>query len=62
MTIAWMRLVSPAAALSRFDELPAAFSGLLDKNYLREFYSDALLSSDAAKKLSSNPTNGPFLW
>jgi hypothetical protein len=60
MTIAWMRLVAPAAALASFDAVTAAFPRLLDKTYLREFYSDELLSSDAAKKTFVEPDKQPF--
>jgi hypothetical protein len=60
MTIAWMRLVSPAAALASFDAVTGAFPRLLDKQYLREFYSDDLLSSDAAKKTFVEPDKRPF--
>ena len=60
MTIAWMRLVSPAAALASFDTVTGAFPRLFDKTYLSEFYSDELLSSDAAKKTFVEPDKQPF--
>ncbi len=60
MTIAWMRLVEPAAALKSFDEVTAAFPRLLDKGYVREFYSEELLSSAAARKTFAEPDKHPF--
>lgn len=60
MTIAWMRLVAPAAALANFDDAVAAFPRLLDKHYLREFYSDPLLASGAARQGFVEPDIRPF--
>lgn len=60
MTIAWMRLVAPAAALASFDDVTTAHPRLFDKNLIREFYSDALLSGDAAKKTFVEPDKQPF--
>jgi hypothetical protein len=60
MTIAWMRLVAPAANMGRFEDVIALFPRLLDKNYLREFYSEALLSTDAARENFTEPDKQPF--
>ncbi len=60
ITNAWMRLVAPAAALASFDAVTAAFPKLLDKNYLRDFYSDALLSTADARKTFVEPDKRPF--
>ena len=50
MTIAWMRLVAhdPDSAL------------LLDAKYLREFYSDAVLQSDASRNTFVTPDKRPL--
>ena len=60
MTIAWMRLVAPAADLGSFEDVAATFPRLLDKNYLREFYSEELLSTDTARKNFAAPDKRPF--
>ena len=60
MTIAWMRLVAPAADLASVEDVTATFPQLLDKNYLREFYSEELLSSAAARKNFAAPDKRPF--
>lgn len=60
MTIAWMRLVEAAAAIDRFEDAVAAFPRLLDKNYLREFYSDELLGTENARNNFVEPDKRPF--
>lgn len=60
MTIAWMRLVAPAAGLASFEEVTASYPQLFDKKYLSEFYSDAALSTDAARKTFVEPDKRTF--
>jgi N-formylglutamate deformylase len=60
ITIAWMRLVAPAASLGTFEEVTASYPRLLDKNCLREFYSDEVLFSDAARESFIEPDKQSF--
>ena len=60
MTVAWMRLVSPAAQCAGFAEVVSAFPHLFDEKYLGQFYSDALLASDAARQAFVPPDKRPF--
>ena len=64
VTVAWMRLLADAArsvpSSASFSEAIAAFPKLLDKNYLREFYSDALLDSQIARDAFVAPDRKPL--
>jgi hypothetical protein len=60
MTIAWMRLVEPAASMERFEDAVASFPRLLDKNYLREFYSDGRLGTEEAREKFVAPDKRAF--
>jgi hypothetical protein len=60
MTIAWMRLVEPAARVEPFEDAIAAFPRLIEKDYLREFYSDDLLRTQNARENFVQPDKRPF--
>lgn len=64
ITMAWMGLVEQAIAASDqgigFEELVARFPALLDKNLLREFYTEERLDSPEAKVNFVPPDRKPF--
>jgi hypothetical protein len=61
VTVAWMRLLAQAPGAT-FDEITRDYPQVLSKDYLREFYSDAALSSDAAKTAFVEPDKKPLMW
>jgi hypothetical protein len=60
VTVAWMRVLEQAPHCASFDELVTANPHFLSKDYLREFYSDSLLSSDAARTRFVEPDKNPL--
>ncbi len=59
ITIAWLRMVEHASKSlppqATFEELLVACPALIEKNTLREYYSSALLDSDAARAAFVEP-------
>ena len=64
ITLAWMRFVAlamrNAPESASFEDLVGAFPKLLDKNSLGEFYSTAVLESEAARASWVEPDLQPF--
>jgi hypothetical protein len=64
ITDAWVLLVAEVAnslpATASFDEAATRFPRLLDKNYVRNFYSEAVLNSVSARKSFVPPDLRPL--
>jgi len=63
ITLAWMRLVAHALAQApdaTLQDLVGRVPSLLDKSAIAEYYSDAVLQSDAAKSAWAEPDKRPL--
>jgi hypothetical protein len=60
VTVAWMKLLEQIPVHASFAEAVAAFPQILSKDYLREFYSDELLTSNAARVDFMEPDRRPL--
>jgi len=64
VTLAWLQLVDNAVSRAptgaRFEDALAAFPELLDKSTLGEYYSRAVLDSDAARRIFVQPDLKPL--